>query len=228
MKALIIEDEEQIVALLESFLKKNLFTMIDIAYDGVEGLEYGLAYNYDVILLDVGLPRMNGFEVLKLLREKNIQTPILMLTAKGDTQDKIEGLNMGADDYLTKPFDRNELLARIAAISRRGTELTLESKYMVGDLVFNRRMLTLSSDIETLHLPLKEAQILECLVKQKQIPLSVDWLIDRIWNFEEEVSVSTVQQHISRLRKKLHQLDENVDIKVVRKIGYLLKGIDDV
>ncbi|MCL1990889.1 MAG: response regulator transcription factor [Defluviitaleaceae bacterium] len=223
LKALVIEDEESVAILLESILQKNRFTQVDLTFDGKEGLEYGLAYPYDVILLDVGLPKMDGFEVLKQLREKKIQTPILMLTARSDTQDKIKGLNSGADDYLTKPFDRDELVARVSAITRRGEKLNLESDFKVANLTFNPRMLTLSSQTETLHLPLKEAQILEYLVKQQQIPLSPDWLIDHVWRFDDEVTVSTLQQHISRLRKKFKRLGTTVDIKVVRKSGYLLK-----
>lgn len=227
MKALVIEDEVHITTLLESILKKNRFTQVDAVFDGEEGVEYGTSYPYDVILLDVNLPKMNGFEVLKALRNKKVQTPILMLTARGDTQDKVKGLNSGADDYLTKPFDRDELVARVTAITRRGDQLTLESSFKIANLEFNPRMLTLSSQTQSLHLPLKEAQILELLVKQRQTPLSADWLIDHVWNFEDDVTVSTLQQHISRLRKKFKQLSGDADIKVVRKSGYLLKVTAD-
>jgi len=226
LKALIIEDEEHIVALLESILKKNHFNQVDVAFDGEEGVAFGLAYPYDVILLDVGLPKLNGFDVLKVLRDKKVQTPILMLTARSDTRDKVIGLNSGADDYLAKPFDRDELIARVTAITRRGSDLVLESVFEIANLEFNPAMLELSSQTESINLPLKEAQILELLVKQK-MPLSVSWLIDHVWNFDDNVTASTIQQHISRLRKKFKKLGGHVDIKVVRKSGYFLKVKSD-
>jgi DNA-binding response OmpR family regulator len=227
MKALIIEDEEHITSLLERNLKRNGFRYIDIAHVGEDGLQFGLTYEYDVILLDINLPDKCGFDILKTLRDKKIQTPLLMLSARADTLDKIKGLNTGADDYLTKPFDREELSARITAITRRGESQISESIYKISNLEFNPRMHTLSSETKLLNLPLKEAQILECLVKKKQAPLSAEWLIDNVWGFEDDVTASTVQQHISRLRKKIKTLDSKIHIQVIRKSGYLLKVYND-
>ena len=222
MKALLVEDEENIAMIVESILKKEGY-QVEIASNGVDGLQFGLMDIYDVILLDVNLPEMNGFDILDRLRKAKIQAPIMMLTAYSQTSDKVRGLSSGADDYLTKPFDREELAARVKAITRRGA-LHVEETLKVSTIEFNPKMLTISSEAgEQLHLPLKEAQILELLIKKKEMPLSSDQLIERIWDYDDYVADEALRQHISRLRKKIKQLDPSVEIKVVRKIGYLLK-----
>lgn len=222
MKALLVEDEENIAMITENILKGEGY-QVEIASNGADGLQLGLMDIFDVILLDVNLPEMNGFEVLDRLRKAKIQTPIMMLTAYGQTQDKVKGLSSGADDYLTKPFDRDELVARVEAITRRSGNIHVENTFELSSLEFNPKMLTLSSDTEQLHLPLKEAQILELLIKKEGIPLSSEHLIDRVWDYDDFVSDDVLRQHISRLRKKIKQLDASVEIKVVRKIGYLLR-----
>ena len=222
MKALLIEDEENIAMLTENILKQVGY-QVEIADNGADGLQLGLTDAYEVILLDVNLPEMNGFEVLDHLRRAKIQTPIMMLTAYSQTQDKVKGLSSGADDYLTKPFDREELVARVEAITRRGGTIHVENTFNLSTLEFNPKMLTLSSATEQVHLPLKEAQILELLIKKEGHPLSPEQLIDRVWDYDDFVSDDVLRQHISRLRKKIKQLDSAIEIKVVRKIGYLLR-----
>jgi len=222
MKVLLIEDEENIAMLVESILKKQGY-QVEIADNGSDGLTLGLMDAHDVILLDVNLPEMNGFDVLDRLRKAKISTPIMMLTAYSQTSDKVRGLSSGADDYLTKPFDREELVARIEAITRRGGAVKVDDTFKISSLEFNPKMLTISSDTEQIHLPLKEAQILELLIKKKEIPLSSDHLIERVWDYDDYVADEVLRQHISRLRKKIKQLDASIEIKVVRKIGYLLR-----
>jgi len=222
MKILLVEDEENIAMLVENILKKEGH-QVEIATNGADGLELGLMDIHDVILLDVNLPEMNGFDVLDRLRRAKIQTPIMMLTAYSQTSDKVRGLTSGADDYLTKPFDREELVARVEAISRRGGTVQVDDVFKISSIEFNPKMLTISADGEQMHLPLKEAQILELLIKKKEVPLSSDHLIERVWDYDDYVSDEVLRQHISRLRKKIKQLDSNIEIKVVRKIGYLLK-----
>lgn len=220
MKVLIIEDEEHVAMLVENIFKKQGH-QVEIIPNGEDGLALGLMNVHDVILLDIGLPQMDGFEVLRRLRDKKIPTPIMMLTA--NTQDTVKGLRSGADDYLTKPFNQDELMARVDALTRRSKTLHLEDTFKIASLEFNPRMLTVSSATKTVHLALKESQILELLVKQGKMPLSKDWLIAHVWHYDDGATDEVLRQHISRLRKKIKQLDETVEIKVMRKNGYLLK-----
>ena len=222
MRVLLVEDEEHIAMITEKILLGEGH-QVEIVHNGADGLQLGLTDVYDVILLDVNLPEMNGFEILNGLRRAKIQTPIMMLTACGQTEEKVKGLSCGADDYLTKPFEREELVARIEAITRRGGSIQVENIYQLSTLEFNPKMLTLSSKTDQVHLPLKEAQILELLIKKEGVPLSNEYLIDRVWDCDDFVSDDVLRQHLSRLRKKIKQLDSAVEIKVVRKIGYLLR-----
>lgn len=222
MKALIVEDEKNIALIVESIVKEMGYQS-EIATNGFDGLQLGKSGGFDVIILDVNMPEMNGFEVLTSLRRAKIATPIMMLTAYSQTEDKVKALSCGADDYLTKPFVREELVARIEAITRRGGSISLDNIYSVAQIDFNPKMLTLKNGTEQLHLPLKEAQILELLIKKEGYPISPESIIDRVWDYDDFVSEDVLRQHISRLRKKIKQLDPNVDIKVVRKVGYLLK-----
>jgi len=221
MRALLIEDETNISMLVENILKKE-GCKVEVAANGTDGLQLGLTGAYDIIFLDVNLPEMNGFEVLNRLRRAKIQTPIMILTAYSQIADKVKGLSSGADDYLTKPFDSEELVARMKAITRRGA-LQLEETLEISNIKFNPKMLTIcTDDNDLLNLPLKEAQILELLIKRRGTPLSSEYLIDCIWDYDEYVSDDVLRQHISRLRKKIKQLDASIEIRVVRKVGYLL------
>lgn len=228
MKALIVENEVATSQLLERTLLKNGFDQVDVVSDGEDGIHLGSMGYYDVMLIDVKLDKKDGVEVLRTLRSRQVITPILMLTSDPDVQQKVTGLRCGADGYILKPFDREELVARIEALIRRGAALSFEDQMTLGNLAFNPKLLTLASQDKSLHLPFKEAKILELLAKEMRLPLSIDHLIERAWDFEDDVVASTVHQHISRLRAKIKQLDGNLSIEVIRKQGYLLKVMDEV
>lgn len=224
MKILLIEDEEFLAMLTESILKEEGH-QVEVADNGADGLQIALMGLHDVILLDVNMPGMDGFEVLNRIRKEKIQTPVMMLTANSRMQDKVKGLTSGADDYVTKPYNREELLARIGIIARRNVTAIQNNTFSIASVEFNPKMLTLTSPVAEEHLPLKEAQILELLLKKEGVPLALEYFIERIWDYEEfdYVSDDLVRKHISRLRKKLKELDAAIEIKVVRKIGYLLQ-----
>ncbi|MBO5772899.1 MAG: response regulator transcription factor [Clostridia bacterium] len=225
MKVLIIDDEKQLVSALTAIFNKNQITT-DCAYDGEEGLEYVLTQLYDVIVLDVMLPKLNGFEVLKKMRQKGISTPVLLLSAKSETADKIEGLETGADDYLTKPFDSRELIARIKALTRRkgaffGNDLSF------GDLVLNTDTHKLSCGNKDISLGSKEYQIMEMLLRNTERIISKDLIIEKVWGFDSEVEYNNVEVYLSFLRRKLTSLSSKVVIRPIRSVGYKLELEND-
>lgn len=214
MKVLIIEDEHKIADSIKKGLEQELFTA-DVAYDGKNGLEMGLSSNYDVIVLDLMLPEINGMEICKKLRQEEIYTPILMLTAKGQLSDKIEGLNAGADDYLVKPFAFEELLARIKALSRR-------PKSNIGVILKKDNIVldTLSSEVKInnkiIQLSKTEFAILAYFLRHQNVALSKNKIMDNVWSFESEVTPNTVEVYVGYLRKK------KIPIKTIRGLGYKL------
>jgi len=224
MRVLLVEDEEHLsVALVEIF--KNHQTSVDAVYNGKDGLNYAMNGSYDAILLDIMLPQMDGFAVLKNLRANKISTPVMFLTAKDDVQDKVHGLDLGADDYLTKPFQVDELKARIRAITRRGKDVTKE-QLTTGDLRLDQKtcMLSCKTTGKEIRLPDKEFHIMEYLMMNAQQIVSREQLALKIWGYESEAEYNNVEVYISFTRKKLKFLGSNVEIKAVRGIGYEIKG----
>ncbi|MHB8127956.1 MAG: response regulator transcription factor [Mobilitalea sp.] len=221
MRILLAEDEREMSNALVAILKHNNYS-VDAVYDGADALDYGLTENYDVIILDIMMPKMSGIEVLKKLREKEIPTPILMLTAKTEIEDRIHGLDMGADDYLSKPFAMGELLARVRAMSRRKSEFT-PNIIEVGNIKLNKENYELSSETSSLRLGNKEFQMLEMLMINPKRLISTEQFMERIWGYDAEAEINVVWVYISFLRKKLASLEANVKIKAVRGVGYTLE-----
>lgn len=224
MRLLIIEDEKKLADTLAELLKNKGFT-VDVSYDGLDGFENGLSDIYDLIILDIMLPKINGIDVLGKLRNNNIKTPIILLTALSDVEHKVQGLNLGADDYLPKPFDMNELLARINAILRRSNNIVLDEKISFGDLYIDKQNLVLGFKSNEVKLSLKEAELMEFLILRKHAVSSKDIIIEKIWGYDSEVDYNHVEVYISFLRKKLLHINSNVVIHTVRGIGYTLKEI---
>lgn len=222
MKILVVEDEEALAEALSEILKRNKYS-VDAVYDGESGLDYALTGIYDCILLDIMLPKMNGLDMLKILRKKHISTPVLLLTAKSDTEDKINGLDSGADDFLTKPFVSGELLARVRALTRRKGEVITDA-FTYGDIALNKSTFSLSCEGQFVKLSLKEYQIMEMMIANPKQLISKERFIEKIWGYESDAEYNNVEVYISFLRKKLHAIGSTVTIKAARGIGYFLEG----
>ena len=222
MRVLIVEDEEQLSEALGEILKKNNY-FVDRVFDGINGLDYILSDIYDVVMLDIMLPKMNGLEVLKAARKEGISTPIILLTAKGEVNDKILGLDSGADDYLTKPFNTEELLARLRALARRKGEVVNSNEMTFGDLSLNCSTCELNKGGNAIKLSAKECGLLELLINRKDMISSKDDIISKLWGYDSEVEHNNVEVYISFLRKKLLYLKSNVSIKAIRSMGYILE-----
>lgn len=221
MQILIVEDEKRLADALKQILIEQKY-MADVVYDGNDGLEYGKSGIYDLIILDIMLPYKDGFEVAFELRQSKINTPILMLTAKDTVPDKVSGLNCGADDYMTKPFAPEELIARIKALTRRKGEVVLdETSY--GDFNFNASTNQLSKGIKSVHLNFKEAEILKLFLSKPEVIISKEEIITKVWGYESDAGSNNVEAYISFLRKKLHFINSDTEIKSVKKMGYRLE-----
>ena len=218
MNVLLVDDEKDLTNALAAILKQHNYT-VDCAYNGEDGLEYALSGIYDVIVLDVMMPKMNGFETLKAIRTKKIETPVLMLTAKSDVADKIDGLNFGADDYITKPFDTQELLARIKALLRRSSQYK-DNVLSVGNTVLDRDTFELVVGSKKMALGKKEFQIMEILLINAGKCVEKERLIEKIWGYDSEAEYNTIEVYISFLRKKLAAIGSNAEIRSLRGIGY--------
>lgn len=231
MRVLLVEDERHMAEAIEQVLKKNNYS-VDLAFDGEYGLDCALSGIYDMIVLDIMLPKLDGVSVLRELRHNGIVTPVILLTAKGETEDKVRGLDSGADDYLAKPFQTEELLARLRALGRRKGEPVHDNILRYGDIELNPLTLDLRCRYKSFHLTLKEGQLLELLLRHSGMILPTATIIEKLWGFETEAEDSHVQVYVSFLRKKLTQLDSVVKIKAVRGAGYVLTtakdGIKDV
>ena len=224
MKLLVVEDEVALAEALSEILKRNKY-VVDTVYDGEDGLAYGLTDIYDCIILDIMLPKMNGIDVLKTLRKRHISTPVLLLTAKSDTEDKINGLDSGADDYLTKPFVSGELLARVRSLTRRKGEVVTD-EFTFGDIALNKSTFSLSREGQFVKLSLKEYQIMELLIANPKQLIPKERFIEKIWGYESDVEYNNVEVYIFFLRKKLSAIGSSVIIKTARGIGYYLEGGD--
>ena len=223
MRLLLAEDEEELSNALVAILKHSNYT-IDAVYNGTDALDYGLSGEYDGIILDIMMPGMDGTEVLKHLREHNISTPVLFLTAKSEIDDRIKGLDLGADDYLTKPFDMRELLARIRAMTRRKEDFA-QANLSCGNLLLDRSSFELSTPgHEAIRLAGREFQMMEMLMASPGRVISVDTFMDRIWA-DAEADINVVWVYISNLRKKLNSLDAAAEIKASRGLGYSIHEI---
>lgn len=222
MRVLIVEDEIRLAESIQEILKENKINA-DIVVDGIDGYDYAASLDYDVILLDVMLPGLSGFDIITKLREQKIDTPVIFLTAKDSIENKIKGLNKGADDYLTKPFNPQELIARIKAVSRRKGEIILD-EIQFGDLILNTDNHSLSVHGKTLHLGMKEYELMELFMGSPKQIFSKEQLISKIWGFDSEAMDNNVEAYISFLRKKLSYLQSSVTIQTIRKVGYHLSN----
>ena len=221
MRLLIVEDEQGMAEGLRALLEKQGY-VTDLAFDGDSGLDNGLTGLYDLIILDIMLPKRDGLSVLEELRRGGIETPVMMLTARSSVPDRIQGLDHGADDYLTKPFDTREFLARVRALTRRNG-MPLEDAPSFGDIRLDRRKLELCRGSERLRLGPKEFQVMECLLMNKNQIVPRSLLCEKVWGLLSEAEYNTVEVYISFLRKKLRALHSNVQILSIRNAGYHLE-----
>ena len=221
MRLLIVEDEQGMAEGLQGLLEKQGYAT-DLAFDGDSGLDNGLTGLYDLIILDIMLPGRDGLSVLKELRRDGVETPVLMLTARSSVADRIQGLDHGADDYLTKPFDTGEFLARVRALTRRNG-VPLEEEPSFGDIRLDRRKLELCRGSERLRLGPKEFQVMECLLMNKNQIVPRSLLCEKVWGLLSEAEYNNVEVYISFLRKKLRALHSNVQILSIRNAGYHLE-----
>lgn len=224
MRILIVEDEKPLADAIAQLLRDQHYD-VDAVYDGKSGLDFALIGDYALIILDVMLPLMNGFDVVKALRQQKQSTPVLMLTVREATCDKITGLDCGADDYMTKPFDYNELFARVRALTRRVGEVVLE-ELSFGDLTLNLDQAELSCANKTVHLSYKEFAIMKQLMQYPSMTVSKETLIVNVWGSSSDAVENNVEVYISFLRKKLRFLDSHVKITTLRRIGYRLEVAD--
>lgn len=221
MRLLLAEDEKELSNALVAILKHNRYS-VDAVYNGQDALDYGISGNYDGIILDIMMPKLDGITVLSQLRAKQIMTPVLMLTAKAEVEDRIRGLDSGADDYLTKPFAMGELLARIRAMTRRKLEFAPDL-LRCGNITLNRQNFELCGETGSFRLGNKEFQMLEMLMKSPGRLISAEQFMERIWDYNTESEINVVWVYISYLRKKLALLNANVGIKATRGVGYTLE-----
>ena len=223
MRILIVEDEFNLADVISCRLKKENY-IVDISYDGMSGLENALTNIYDLIILDVMLPKMNGIEVLKKLRSEDIRSKIIMLTAKSEIDDKLLGLNNGANDYITKPFHIDELVARVNVQLRVNSNV--QKDYIeAGDLKLNIKTTNLEcvKTGESIDIVCKEFQILEYLMKNKGQTISRENIYEKVWGFDSDAESNNLEAYLSFIRKKLKIIGSNVQIKAVRGLGYKLE-----
>lgn len=221
MRILIVEDEKRLADALYQILLEQKY-MADVVYDGNDGLEYGLSGIYDLIILDIMIPYRDGFQVAYELRKSKIETPILMLTAKDTVSDKVNGLDKGADDYMTKPFAPEELTARIRALTRRKGEVVVD-EISFDDFSFNASTNILSKGTKSVHLNFKEAEILKLLLSKPDVLISKDEIITKVWGYDSDAGSNNVEAYISFLRRKLAFINSNSEIKAIKKMGYRLE-----
>lgn len=222
MKLLVVEDEIQLADALSEILRRNKYS-VDTVYNGIDGLDNAVTGVYDCIILDIMLPGMNGLEVLGNIRKEKISTPVLLLTARCEIDDKINGLDCGADDYLTKPFVTEELLARIRALTRRKGEVFDDDRLDYGGLELIKSTLSIKCSENDVKLSLKEYQIMELLISNPRQILPKERIIEKIWGYESDVEYNNIEVYISFLRKKLVIISAPVQIKTARGIGYYLE-----
>ena len=221
MNILVVEDEVSLSNAIKRILEHKGY-FVDAVYDGLSAIDYAKGMDYNLIILDVMLPGLDGFEVVRILRKDGISTPILMLTARTTTRDKVTGLNYGADDYMTKPFDTEELLARVGALTRRTGDVIVDSvKY--EDLSLDIKSAVLSCGEQSVQLSRKEFEVIKTFLYNPTMTITKDILINNVWGVESEATDNNVEVYISFLRKKLKYLKSKMTIKNIQKIGYRLE-----
>lgn len=223
MRILIAEDETSTARALKLLLEQAKFS-VDIAYNGNDAWDFISNTTYEVIILDIMMPGKNGLEVLSLIRGNHISTPVLMLTAKGEVEDKVLGLDSGADDYLPKPFSTAELIARVKALARRSENYS-DSVRKIGNLELDSNRYEMRVGTKSASLTNKEYQLLELFILHPGFVFSTEHLMEKIWGFDTESEIDVVWTHIGFIRKKLRSLDANVEIKTIRGAGYSLEVI---
>ena len=222
MRLLLAEDEKEMSNAICAVLKHEHFS-VDAVYDGQDALDYLENDDYDGAILDIMMPKMDGITVLKRIRAKGISTPVIMLTAKSQLDDKVEGLDAGADDYLTKPFAMKELIARVRSITRRSGEVA-DNVLTFSDIELSRSTFTLKSSGGEERLANKEFQMMEMLLEHPGQVISADQFMDRIWGYDTETESNVVWVYISNLRKKLKKIGSSVNIKAARGLGYSIES----
>lgn len=221
MRILVADDEPEMTRVLEALLTREHFS-VDVVHDGQDALHYGLAQNYDCLVLDIMMPKKDGIQVLQALRARNVSTPVLLLTAKGQVEDRIAGLDSGADDYLPKPFHNGEFLARVRALTRRGQVYT-PSVLTAGNVRLDCSTFELQCGGSAIRLGSKEFQMLELLMRQQGRVISAEQFMERVWGYDSEAEISVVWAYISYLRRKLEAVGADVRIATRRGFGYLLE-----
>lgn len=221
MRLLLAEDEKELSDALVAILKHSNYS-VDAVYDGEEALAYLEGQEYDGAILDIMMPKLDGISVLKKVREQGNKVPILMLTAKNDIDDRVLGLDSGADDYLSKPFAMKELLARIRVMTRRNTQV-IEARLEVGNLALDRNTYELIVGEQTARLANKEYQMMEMLMANPGQMISAERFIEKVWGLDTDTEMSVVWVNISNLRKKLVAVGADVEIKAARNIGYSIE-----
>ena len=224
MRILIVEDEKALSRVLVKIFEKNYYS-VDTVYNGQEALDYIATGNYDIVLMDVMMPVMDGITALKKIRADGNQIPVLLLTAKSEVDDKVMGLDSGANYYITKPFDAKELLAAVRAITRK--EEQTDNRLHFGNITLDTSTYELASDTDSVKLTNKEFQMMEMFMSNPKILVSADTLMERIWGYDSDSEINVVWAYISYLRKKLKNLNANFTIKSSRNSGYSLELTDD-
>jgi len=222
MKLLVIEDEKKIANLLQKGLKEHGY-VVEVCYDGNEGLERASSHPYDAIILDIMLPGRDGLSLLRTLRERKITTPVMILTARGEVTERVEGLNIGADDYLAKPFAMDELVARLRALLRRVTGETI-SLYKVGDLAMNLVSREVIRGKRKIDLTAREFRLLEYLMRSPGQVMTRTQIIERVWEYHFDPGTNLVDVYIQRLRRKIDDGEDLKMIQTVRGVGYCIKA----
>ncbi|MBK0348286.1 response regulator transcription factor [Aerococcaceae bacterium zg-ZJ1578] len=221
MRLLLAEDEKDLARALAAILKHHSYE-VDVVHNGEDALFYAESAEYDGLILDIMMPKKSGLEVLDTLRKRGAQTPILLLTAKNQLEDKVTGLDSGADDYITKPFDTPELLARVRSMLRRPATYVSDT-LTVGDVTLDRSNYLLQANGQSISLNNREFQLMEMFFLNSNQVLSKELIMDRIWGLESEAEINVVWVNISSLRKKLQQLESKVKISAQRGLGYKLE-----
>jgi DNA-binding response OmpR family regulator len=224
MRILLVEDEVRLSEALVYTLKKNNY-IVDAVFDGITGQQMAETGIYNVIILDRMLPGKEGLDVLMELRKQGITTPVLILTAKDSVKNRIEGLDSGADDYLTKPFSKDELLARVRALGRRQVEIIVNEEIDIGNIRFNSLKGEIKANDQTIKLTSKESHILEILIRNKNIVVSKEQLMEKVWGFQSDIELNNIEVYLSYLRKKLAKSDCGIIIETIRARGYCLKEV---
>lgn len=222
MRLLLVEDEQSLADALITILEDNNY-FADVAYDGDTGYEMAESGIYDAIILDRMLPGKEGLQILKALRAKGIKTPVILLTAKDTTEDKVEGLDAGADDYLVKPFVTREFLARIRALLRRQPDQLQTQKLQIGSLILDAMRCEAINDKETIKLTNKESQLLELFIRKKGHVITKEQILDKVWGLDAAVEMNNIEIYIHYLRKKLDPESCGIQLETIRGVGYCLK-----